>query len=102
LADRDRLSRSGADSGGVVRAAQRFSQFSNRPRGRRRLSRRKISRAARPAQGEMAKEPGLGTTERYLMRSCGQRGVRAKAGTHTPRPKDGAMTERPSATINIG
>ena len=43
----DRLSRGGADSGGVVRVAQRLSQFSHRPRHRRRLSRRIIPGAAR-------------------------------------------------------
>ena len=63
LADRDRLSRGGADSGGMVRVAQGFSQLSHRPRHRRDLSRRKISGAARPAPGEMAAEPGLGSAE---------------------------------------
>ena len=51
LADRDRLSRGGAATGGVVRTAQGFSQFSNRPRRRRGLSRREISGAARPRCG---------------------------------------------------
>src|ERR1700722_20335033 len=44
----------------MVRAAPRFSQFSDRPCHRCDLSRRKISGAARPAPGAMAKEPGLG------------------------------------------
>src|SRR6202521_611511 len=55
---RDRLSRSGADSGGMVRAAHGFSQLSNRPRRRRPVPRREISRAAGPAQGKMAQKPG--------------------------------------------
>src|ERR1700716_151272 len=45
LADRHRLSRSRAASGGMVRTAQGFSQLSNRPCRRRLVSRRKISRA---------------------------------------------------------
>ena len=64
LADRDRLSRGGAAAGGMVRTAQGFSQLSHRPRRRRRLSRRKISGAARRAAGEMAAEPGLGSSRR--------------------------------------
>ena len=63
LADRHRLSRSGADSGGMVRTAPGFSQLPDRPRRRRHGSRRKISRAARSAAGAMAKKPGLGTAE---------------------------------------
>src|ERR1700732_1239436 len=66
LADRHRLSRSRAAAGGMVRAATGFSQLSNRPCGRRGLSRREISGAARPAAGEMAKKPGLGASERCL------------------------------------
>src|SRR5258706_9021787 len=50
----------------------------------------------------MATEPGLGTSERSLMRLCGPRVVPAKAGTHTPRLKEGALRQTPSATINIG
>ena len=65
LADRDRLSRSGAAAGGVVRTAQGFSQFSHRPRRRRGVPRREISGAARPVAGEMAAEPGLGGAEGY-------------------------------------
>ena len=47
LADRHRLSRGGADHGGLVRAAQGFPQLSHRPRRRCGLPRRKISGAAR-------------------------------------------------------
>src|ERR1700737_1294921 len=43
LADRHRLSRSRAAVGGMVRAAQGFSQLSHPPGRRRQLSRRKIS-----------------------------------------------------------
>src|SRR5260370_33978713 len=50
----------------------------------------------------MATGPGLGTSERSLMRLCGPRVVPAKAGTHTPRLKEGALRQTPSATINIG
>src|SRR5258705_2820546 len=50
----------------------------------------------------MATEPGLGTSERSLMRLCGPRVVPAKAGTHTPQLKEGALRQTPSATINIG
>ena len=57
---------------GLVRAAQGFSQFPHRPRRRRRLSRRKIPRAARHAPGEMAPEPGLGTAQGYLTAPPGQ------------------------------
>jgi predicted DNA-binding transcriptional regulator YafY len=44
-----------------------FSQLSHRPGHRCRLSRREISGAARPAQGEVAKESGLGASERCLI-----------------------------------
>ncbi len=47
LADRDRLSRSGADPGGLVRAAPGFSQLSDRPRRRcRPISTRNIRSGA--------------------------------------------------------
>src|ERR1700720_394488 len=49
---------------GMARAAPGFSQFQDRPRRRRRLSRRQISGAARPAAGAMAQERGLGAAER--------------------------------------
>ncbi len=60
LADRGRLSRSGADPRGVVRTAQGFPQFPHRPRRRSGLSRRKISGTTRSVAGEMAAQPGLG------------------------------------------
>src|SRR5882762_4938446 len=50
LAERHRLSRGGAASGGLVRTAQGFSQFSNRPGRRRGVSRRKVPGAPRCAQ----------------------------------------------------
>ena len=66
LADRDRLSRGGADARGLVRTAEGFPQFPHRPRDRRRLSRRSLSGAARRVAGEMAPQPGLGTSGGYL------------------------------------
>ena len=50
-----------------------FSQFSNRPCRRGGVSRREISRAARLAPSAMAKERGLGTSERYLTRELADR-----------------------------
>ena len=66
-------------SGGMVRAAQGFSQLSHRPGRRRGLSRRKISGAARRAAGEMAPEPGLGAAERTPERGARGTGVSATA-----------------------
>src|SRR6202021_3359049 len=87
------------DTGRLVRAALRFSQFPDRPRHRRRVSRRKISGAARPAPGAMAKEPGLGAAgrnltgflqiRRYSPRIKSGAGPRIKSGAG-PRTKSGA------------
>ena len=44
-----------------------FRSFRTDRVSRRDLPRRKISGTARPAAGEMAAEPGLGSAERYLM-----------------------------------
>src|SRR5579864_7441498 len=56
----------------MVRIAPGFSQLPHRPRHRRRLSRRKIPRTARPAPGEMAAQPGLGSPERHLTMNADQ------------------------------
>jgi predicted DNA-binding transcriptional regulator YafY len=66
LADRYRLSRSGTNSRRMVRATEGFSQFSYRPGDRRRLSRRPLSGTAGRLAGEMAPQPGLGTSGGYV------------------------------------
>src|SRR4029079_14327962 len=66
LADRGRLSRGGADTGVVMRAAKGFPQFPDRPRHRRGLSRGEISGTARHPARKMAAEPGLGSAQGYL------------------------------------